>query len=91
MAEILVMPKLGLTMKEGHLVQWLAEEGEHVRVGQPVVEVETDKVTNQVEAPVEGVLLRRIAPEVDVPVGEPIGVLGEPGEDTSDIRLFGES
>ncbi len=90
-AEIVVMPKLGLTMKEGHLVQWLADEGERVRAGQPIVEVETDKVTNQVESPADGILLRRIDPEVDVPVGEPIGVVGEPGEDTADIRLFGES
>src|SRR6266567_7677535 len=87
MAEILVMPKLGLTMEEGFLESWLCEPGTAVALGQPICEVETDKLTVAVESPYAGVLLRCIEPGDTVPVGEPIAVIGQPDEDVADYRL----
>jgi pyruvate dehydrogenase E2 component (dihydrolipoamide acetyltransferase) len=78
MAEILVMPKLGLTMEEGYLASWLCEPGAQVALGQPIC-----------ESPYAGVLLRCIEPGGDaIPVGEPIAVIGEPGEDANSYRLY---
>ena len=88
MAEILVMPKLGLTMEEGFLEAWLCETGAMVALGQPICEVETEKLTVAVESPYAGVLLRRIEPGSTVPVGEPIAVIGQPDEDAAAYRLY---
>lgn len=88
MAEILVMPKLGLTMEEGFLEGWLCEPGTTVTLGQPICEVETEKLTVTVESPYAGVLLRCIEPGDTVPVGKPIAIIGEPGEDTAGYRLY---
>lgn len=88
MAEILVMPKLGLTMEEGFLESWLCQPGTAVALGEPICEVETDKLTVVVESPYAGVLLRCIEPGDTVPVGEPIAVIGEPGEDAAGYRLY---
>lgn len=88
MAEILVMPKLGLTMEEGFLESWLCEPGTAVSLGQPICEVETDKLTVTVESPFAGMLLRCIEAGGTVPVGEPIAVIGEPGEDAAAYRLY---
>jgi pyruvate dehydrogenase E2 component (dihydrolipoamide acetyltransferase) len=88
MGEFVVMPKLGLTMERGDLVAWLKEVGEAVDVGEPLCEVETDKLTVEVESPADGVLLARIEPGADVPVGEPIAMIGAPGDDVSAIKLF---
>lgn len=52
----IIMPKLGLTMEEGTVVRWLAAEGDHVAQGAPLLEVETDKVVVEVEAPASGVI-----------------------------------
>lgn len=88
MAEILVMPKLGLTMDEGFLEAWLCETGAEVAVGQPICEVETEKLTVAVESPYAGVLLRCIQPGSTVPVGAPIAVIGQPDEDAAACRLY---
>jgi pyruvate dehydrogenase E2 component (dihydrolipoamide acetyltransferase) len=88
MAQIVVMPKLGLTAREGLLSSWLVELGEAVDVGNPLCEIETDKITNEMESPVAGTLLARIDPDIVVPVGAPIAVIGEPGEDVARISLF---
>jgi pyruvate dehydrogenase E2 component (dihydrolipoamide acetyltransferase) len=87
-AKVVVMPKLGLTMKVGVLRRWLVELGQRVEIDAPLLEVETDKIETEAGSPAAGVLLRRIEPEVEVPVGEPIGVIGEPGEDVSGVALF---
>ena len=89
MADLVVMPKLGLTMREGAVVRWLVEVGDAVTRGQPLCEIETDKITTEVEAPSSGVLLRRVDPDQDVPVGAGIALLGEPGE-RSAAALYGE-
>ena len=56
MAEDIYMPQLGLTMTEGKVVRWLKAAGEPVRKGEPVLEVETDKVSVEIESPADGVL-----------------------------------
>jgi pyruvate dehydrogenase E2 component (dihydrolipoyllysine-residue acetyltransferase) len=90
MAELVVMPKLGLTMREGAVVRWLVEVGDTVTRGQPLCDIETDKITTEVEAPSSGVLLRRIDTDRDVPVGAGIALLGEPGEEAA-ATLHGEA
>ena len=56
MAEDIYMPQLGLTMTEGKVVRWLKAAGEPLRKGEPVLEIETDKVSVEVESPADGVL-----------------------------------
>lgn len=75
------MPKLGLNMTEGRLTQWLITDGSPVRPGQPIFEVETDKVTTEVEAATGGVL-RHVAPAgAEVPVTGLLGYILQLGED----------
>ncbi|MDH5440924.1 MAG: 2-oxo acid dehydrogenase subunit E2 [Candidatus Bathyarchaeota archaeon] len=77
----LVMPRYSLTMEKGTVVKWLKKEGEPVEKGEPIVEVEADKVTTQVDSPASGVLLKICEPEdAEVPVGRPIAFIGKPGE-----------
>ena len=55
------------------VVRWLKNEGDEIRKGEPVVELETEKVTYELDSPIDGVLLKIVAPEnTDVPVGEPL-------------------
>ena len=55
------------------VVRWLKKEGEHLRQGEPVVELETDKVTYELDSPIDGVLLEIVAWEnIEVPVGDPL-------------------
>lgn len=71
-----LMPRLSLTMKEGTVVHWFKKEGETVNKGEPLVEVVTEKVTYDVEAPESGVLRKILVLEgVDVPVAETLGVI----------------
>ena len=79
------MPKLGLTMQEAELVRWLVDVGGAVRAGQALCEVETDKITMEVESPADGVLLRRVEAGEVVPVGIGIAVVGETGEDAAGV------
>jgi len=75
------MPRLSLTMKEGTVVQWFKKEGETVMKGEPLVEVLTEKVTYDIEAPVSGVLRKILAFEgIEVPVAEVLGVITAPDE-----------
>jgi len=77
----IIMPKLGLTMTEGKLVRWLTREGEAVSKGQPVAEIETDKITTQIESPADGILGQIVVPEgKTVNVAEVIGWIVAPGE-----------
>ena len=82
MATEVVMPKLGLTMESGTISTWLVNEGEEVKKGQALVEIETDKVTMEVEAQADGLLRKILIPVgVEVPVSAPIGVIAGPDED----------
>jgi pyruvate dehydrogenase E2 component (dihydrolipoamide acetyltransferase) len=71
-----VMPKWGLSMAEGTVVSWLVEEGAAITVGLPILEVETDKIANAVEAPDPGLLRRKLAAAGEVlPVKALLGVM----------------
>ena len=75
------MPKFGLTMQEGTVQRFFKAVGDEVRVGEPLYEVETEKVLYEVEAPGSGVLALTLAePEGIVPCGELVAVIAEPGE-----------
>ena len=72
------MPQLGFDMKEGTLQRWLKHEGDHVERGEAIADVETDKVTLQVESYATGTLVKIVHHEGDiVPVGEKIAEIQE--------------
>ncbi|MCR4402330.1 MAG: 2-oxo acid dehydrogenase subunit E2 [Firmicutes bacterium] len=84
MATIVRMPKLGSTMETGTVVTWFKREGDGVTQGEPLFEVMTEKITNVIEAPASGVLVRIVAPEgSEHPVRSPLAVIAAPGEDFS--------
>jgi len=78
MSEVIVMPKLGMTMTEGTIVEWHKEIGEPVSEGEPVLTISSEKLTQELEAPASGILLAKNA-EVDdlLEVGAAIAVIGE--------------
>src|SRR5262249_41768060 len=75
------LPRLGQGMESGTIVKWLKAEGEPVEKGEPLYELDTDKVTQEVEAEASGVLLRIAVAEGEVPVGETIAFIGAGGEE----------
>jgi pyruvate dehydrogenase E2 component (dihydrolipoamide acetyltransferase) len=77
------LPRLGQGMEAGTIVRWLKSEGEQVEKGEPLYELDTDKVTQEVEADASGVLLKIAVAEGEVPVGRTIAVIGEQGEQVS--------
>ena len=81
MAFELKMPQLGLTMEEGTVSKWVKHEGDEVKVGDVVVEITTDKLTNEVTSEAEGTMLKIVAQEGDdVPVKGTLAWIGKPGE-----------
>jgi pyruvate dehydrogenase E2 component (dihydrolipoamide acetyltransferase) len=74
------LPRLGQGMESGTIVKWLKSEGESVEKGEPLYELDTDKVTQEVEADASGVLLKIAVAEGEVEVGKTIAVIGEQGE-----------
>jgi pyruvate dehydrogenase E2 component (dihydrolipoamide acetyltransferase) len=85
------MPKWGLSMTEGTVVQWLVEEGTELSSGDEVIEVESEKINNAVESPADGVLRRRVAEEGDViPVGGILGVIAPSDVPNEDIDSYVE-
>lgn len=86
MAVEVVMPKFGLTMIEGTIQRWFKAEGEEIRAGEPLFEVETEKVLYEVEAPVSGTVAKLLYPlEAVVAVGLPVAVIAEPGESVAEV------
>jgi pyruvate dehydrogenase E2 component (dihydrolipoamide acetyltransferase) len=82
----IVMPKWGLSMKEGTVMSWLVEEGARIAVGTPILEVETDKIANAVEAADPGLLRRKVATEGELlPVKALLGVMAD--ADVSDAEI----
>jgi pyruvate dehydrogenase E2 component (dihydrolipoamide acetyltransferase) len=78
------LPRLGQGMESGVIVNWLKSEGDQVQKGDPLYELDTEKVTQEVEADSSGVLLKILANEGDeIEVGKAIAVIGEAGEDIS--------
>ncbi len=88
MATILSMPKWGLSMKTGLVVEWLKRPGDPVQQGEAIVQIESEKATNDVEAPVTGTLRSIVVPEGEsTDVSEPIAVITAPGEELSDEQV----
>ena len=81
MATDVIMPALGVAQEKGILLNWLKAEGESVTKGEPLMEVETDKATVEIEAPASGILANvTAAPGDEVPVGQTIAMILAPGE-----------
>ncbi|MFP4153836.1 MAG: E3 binding domain-containing protein, partial [Alkalispirochaeta sp.] len=81
MATEVIMPKAGMAMERGTVIQWFKDVGDRVEAGEPLLEIETDKVAMEVEAEVSGYLLATLYHEGDeVPVITTIGYIGEQGE-----------
>jgi len=81
MATEIRMPQLGLTMEEGTIAKWLKREGDKVSVGDVLLEITTDKLSNEIESEVDGYLLKIVAQEgEDIPVKGLIAIIGEEGE-----------
>lgn len=83
----ILMPALSPTMEKGTLSKWLKKEGDKIRSGDAVAEIETDKATMEVEAADEGILARIVVSEgtTDVAVNQVIAVLAEEGEDIAEV------
>ena len=81
MANQVTLPRLGQGMESGTITRWLKSEGDTVEKGEPLYELDTEKVTQEVEADASGVLLKILVQEGEVPVGETVAVIGEQGED----------
>ena len=79
----ILMPALSPTMEKGNLAKWLKKEGDKVKSGDIIAEIETDKATMEVEAVDEGTIAKIVVPEgtADVPVNQVIAVLAGEGED----------
>src|SRR5947207_5834127 len=84
------LPRLGQGMESGTIVKWLKAEGDTVEKGEPLYELDTEKVTQEVEAEAGGVLLKIAVAEGEVPVGTTIAFIGEAGEDVPDVSGNGK-
>jgi len=80
------MSKLGITMEEGKLVRWIKSKGDEVTEGEAILEIEAEKATVELEAPVSGVL-REIVVEEDqtVPVGALLGIITAADEEIGEV------
>ena len=83
MATEVKLPRLGQGMESGTIVKWLKAEGETVSKGEPLYELDTDKVTQEVEADSDGVLLKIVVADGEVDVGTTVGMIGAQDEDVS--------
>jgi pyruvate dehydrogenase E2 component (dihydrolipoyllysine-residue acetyltransferase) len=81
-----ILPRLGQGMESGTIVRWLKAEGEPVTKGEPLFELDTDKVTQEVEAEAAGVLLKIAVAEGEVPVGQTVAFIGAEGEDVPEVE-----
>ncbi|MGI8420796.1 MAG: biotin/lipoyl-containing protein, partial [Gaiellaceae bacterium] len=77
------LPRLGQGMEAGTITKWLKAEGDTVKKGEPLYELDTDKVTQEVESDAAGVLLKIQVQEGEVEVGRTIAVIGEAGEEVA--------
>jgi pyruvate dehydrogenase E2 component (dihydrolipoamide acetyltransferase) len=85
------MPKTGMSQETGTIVQWLVKEGEQVEKGQPILEVMTDKVNMEIEAPASGVLTNiKASPDDVVAVTQVIAYIAEPGEEVTEEESAAE-
>ena len=85
MATEIKLPRLGQGMEAGTIVRWLKSEGDEVAKGEPLFELDTDKVTQEVEADAAGVLLKIVVPEGEASVGTTVALIGAADEDVSEF------
>ena len=86
MAVKVIMPQAGQDLETGTVKHWLKAEGDTVARGESLVQIETEKIAVDVEAPAAGVLLRIVVPdETETAIFATIGVIGQPGEDISGL------
>ncbi len=83
MASEVKLPRLGQGMEAGTVTKWLKSEGETVAKGEPLFEIDTDKVTQEVESDFDGVLLKIALAEGEAPVGQTIAWIGKEGEEVA--------
>ena len=83
MATEVKLPRLGQGMESGTIVRWLKTEGDAVAKGEPLYELDTDKVTQEVEAESDGVLLKIVVADGEVDVGTTVGIIGAQDEDVA--------
>ena len=87
MAEAIIMPKTGMAMEEGTILEWLVNEGDVVSVGDPVAEIETDKSTMELESDFSGTILSILHYEGEtVPVIQTIAWIGKEGEVVPEVK-----
>lgn len=88
MSENIIMPKLGMTMKEGTVEEWFKAEGDTVEEGESIVTISSEKLTQDVEAPASGTLLEiKVQAGDEAKVKAVLGVIGEEGESTGDNEV----
>ncbi len=88
MATEVRMPKLGMTMQRGTVVEWLKREGDWVEKDEPLVRVLTEKITTELTAPASGTLARIVAPvKAKVPAGGVMAIILEPGEELPELEV----
>src|SRR3954464_15894859 len=87
MASEVKLPRLGQGMEAGTINKWLKNEGDTVSKGEPLFEIDTDKVTQEVESDYEGVLLKIVLPQGEAPVGQTIAYIGNAGEEVQDTGV----
>ena len=92
MAQKIIMPKQGLQMTTGIINKWLVKEGDFIKEGDPMFEMETDKLSITIDSSATGTVLKLLYNEGDdVDVAETIAIVGTPGEDYSALLAGGES
>lgn len=87
MAEEIILPKWGLTMEEGTVRTWLKQEGDPVRADEVIGEVETDKITNELVAPIDGFVAKiLVEPDATIEVGTVLAIVAATAEEAAAIR-----
>lgn len=87
MAVKVIMPQAGQDLETGTVTHWLKAEGDPVAKGEPLVQIETEKLSVDVEAPASGSLLRIVVPDgAETAIFSTIGIIGQPDEDISGIE-----
>jgi len=90
MAKLIVLPKLGLTMTEGTIARWYKQEGDEVKVGDILYDLETDKLTNEIEARNDGIIRKIFIQEGEkAPCLAPVAIIAAADEDISDLMPGG--
>ena len=88
MAIELRMLQMDQTMTKGKIGKWLVQEGDTVAQGQPLLEIETDKVVHEQESPTDGVIAQLLVDEgADVPVNAILAIIGAPGEEVARVEI----